>query len=353
MAQSLYFTDQRWPKGIVGSLRATQDGKFEIFYMDIQERKEMSRALPDVPNCKPAPTFQTDITRSFITKDSRMAIIELACSNNMRKVLGLSIDTGAFYFTGENDTLLWMSDDAETFMVGQLTDVILNSFTYNSGNVRIVQARTGIVEASQMDPHLQTSSDRKQFEYVQTMYYGYSDLIKTYSKNSTNYIAAFSAGSQWSVQLKNLNTRVESTVCKNALGAKIALLNFTEEQVALVTFDPGNNIYVYEVSESATCKLLNSAPVKHKAIRALTPTKSGLGVAISTMPGISAFMFTGSPDDIYFLNKDGRAPLHLNLNNPNFSIIVDMQVSADHSKLYILGTGMGASIYQTLFWLKL
>jgi hypothetical protein len=348
VAQSLYFNDQKQPTGIVGNIRSSQDGKFEVFYMDINLRKEQIRPLPDIPNCTPVPQQMSDLERSFISKESRMAIIELACPNNARKVLGLSIDTGFYYLTGENDTLVWTSADGETFMVGEKS-----GYNYNPSNVRIVDAKNGRVEASKMDPHLQNSLDTKQFEIMNTMYYGGSYFIKTFTKDKTKYITAFTAGSRWSIQLKNLDTRIESTVCTNVLGEKLALVNFSDEQVALVTFDPGQRILIYEVSESTSCKLLNSAPVKYKAIRVLAPTKSGLGVGVSASPGSYSYMQTNSPDDIYFLNKDGRAPLHINLNNSSFSVVIDMQVSTDHSKLYILGKGMQSSIYQNLFWLGL
>ena len=152
----------------------------------------------------------------------------------------------------------------------------------------------------------------KKHIFIESLIGKHQAEIKTFVKLDTRYVAGFTSVNPWSVQLKNLKTRSETTVY---------------------------------------CRLLNSAPVKYNAIRALQPTKSGLGVASSPNPGL--YNYTNNPDDIYFLNKDGRAPLHINLNIPEFNIVVDMQVSSDHSKLYILGTGSSNSILQTLYWLKL
>ena len=354
ISQSLYFKGVgQWPIGKVGNLRTNQDGKYEIHYLDILERTEKVRALPIIPLCSPVTSNEYDSQRFFISQESRRLILEYSCPNNVRKVLGLSLENGSYYLTGENDMIIWKSLNSETFMVAETVISIYNTIRYNPLKIRIIQSNSGQIEATQLDPHQNTSSDSNQFNSLREIYYEDHDQVKTYSRNGITFLAAFSPGSVWNVQLKNLSSRIESTVCKNALGQKIALVNFTEEQLALVTFEPGQRVFIYEVSESENCKLLNSAPVNYSALRVLVPTKNGMGLAFSTMPGFHAYTYTKVPDDVYFLNKDGRAPLHINLNNPNFSIVVDMKVSFDHSKLYILGMDIEQSIYQTLYWLKL
>lgn len=167
------------------------------------------------------------------------------------------------------------------------------------------------------------------------MYSGPGTGIKAYSKNGQKYMAAFTAGTAWNVRLKNLYTHTESTVCKNALGEKIDLLNFSEDQLVLVTFKPGQRIFIYEVTESKTCKLLNSAPVKYTAIRALAPTKSGLGVATAVATRGDVYSYNDVADDVFFINKDGRAPLYINLNTADFGTIISLSLAGSNEAVYL------------------
>lgn len=351
VSQSFYFGSEPWPKGIVGHFKTSASGSNEILYMDINSRLEKTLVLPQITNCQPEPMKNNTQNQTFISKNSRVAVVQYTCLDHSRKVIGVSLETNFFYVIEGYQGLLWVAPDGEDYIVGETLTDSYQQTKYNPLNLKMIKTQSGIVETTAIDPHLITSNDQLQFKALHQFYYGSSAEIKTFRKSDTKYIAGFTSSFPWSVQLKNLRTRKETTVCKNAIGEKLDLLNFTDDQLVLVSFVPGQKILIYEVSESENCRLMNSSYVKYNAIKALRPTRSGLGVASSTTP--NRYSHSVFPDDIYFLNKDGRSPLHINLNAPDFNIIVDMQVSFDQSKLYILGAGKDSSILQSLFWLML